>query len=88
MFELILQDSYAEWIVPLTLAVIWILSLQLFSLGHPVYTRNKSDFEPQMAIIRMPEHVIENPDRLVYLLMRTIKRKESPDDSEGPHLSI
>lgn len=88
MYDILLQDSYAEWVVPLTLAIIWILSLRLFFVAHPVYARSKMDSEWQSAIFIEPTIINERPIYIVINIMKTVKRKECPDDLEGPHLSI
>ncbi|MEK3889331.1 hypothetical protein [Bacillus sp. FSL K6-3431] len=88
MYEILLQDSYAEWVVPLTMAVVWILSLQFFSIVHPIYDHNKMESERQSTIFIVPTTRNEHPLRIAERLIKTVKRKECPDDSEGPHFSI
>ncbi|CAM4094552.1 hypothetical protein [Lederbergia lenta] len=88
MYDILLQDSYTEWVVPLTLAIMWILSLQLFSIAHPSYERNNIESTRQSAVFIVPATRSERPLRIAEQLFKTVKRKECPDDPEGPHSSI
>ncbi|MBS4178872.1 hypothetical protein [Lederbergia citrea] len=88
MFELLLQDSYTEWVIPLTLAIVWILSWQLMSLSDPVYARRKMEYPCQSTTFIVPKIINERPLLSGLQLTKTVKRKECPDDPEGPHLSI
>ncbi|MBS4202080.1 hypothetical protein KHA93_20950 [Bacillus sp. FJAT-49732] len=88
MFELLFQDSYTEWVVPLTLAITWLLSWQIFLLSHPVQANRKGKIDTAFHInhfsIPVPpkECLVFNITRFI----KTVKRKEAPDDMEGPHL--
>lgn len=88
MYEILFQDSYAEWVVPLTLALIWLLSLQLFFTAHPVHAHRKMDSDWKSAIFIVPTIINERPIAIGPQLIKSVKRKECPDDPEGPHLSI
>jgi len=88
MYEILLQESYTEWVVPLAIAIMWILSLQLFSLSHPVGSQDKFSSIQQKHIALVPSAIREIPCLNGLHLTRTVRRKECPDDTEGPHSSI
>lgn len=89
MVELLFQESYIEWILPLTIAVIWILGWQLFSLTNSVQANGKLDASFQSDIYTAPMLQQELPLCLHHDLIKTIKKKVCPDnDSEGPHLLL
>ncbi|KRG13060.1 hypothetical protein ACA29_09425 [Lederbergia galactosidilytica] len=54
MYDLLLQESYAEWILPLTIAIIWILSWQLIILSHSVQTNGRASESVHLNIFTMP----------------------------------
>jgi len=88
MFEILLQDSYTDWVVPLTVAIVWILSWQLFTLSDPVSARGKMDCPWKNEIVIPQTITDEHWFHTAQQLVKTVKRKECPDDPEGPHLSI
>ncbi|MCR2821677.1 hypothetical protein [Lederbergia panacisoli] len=88
MFDLLFHDSYTEWVVPLTLAITWLLSWQILLLSHPVQANRKGKIDTIFHIqdILIPAPPKERPVFDVSRLIKTVKRKEAPDDPEGPHL--
>jgi hypothetical protein len=88
MYELLLQQSYAEWVVPLTIALMWVLSWQFFTLAHPIYEHNKLASDRQSAVFIAPTRSVERPTCIAAQIVKTVKRKECPDDPEGLHFSI
>jgi len=88
MYEILFQESYTEWVVPLTLAITWLLSWQVLLLSHPVQTNRKGKIDTTFLIkhFSMPVPLKECPVFNVSRLIKTVKRKEAPDDPEGPHL--
>ncbi|HLU24051.1 hypothetical protein [Lederbergia graminis] len=86
MLELLLQDSYAEWVVPLTIAVIWISGWQLFSLSGYFQTHSKLDNSIHINNVEVNDCIDnERPLHIRHPFFKTVKRKECPDEVEGPH---
>ncbi|MCJ7841051.1 hypothetical protein MUB24_09080 [Lederbergia sp. NSJ-179] len=88
MYDLLLQESYAEWILPLTIAIIWILSWQLIMLSRSVQTNGRAHESVQLNIFMAPTIQNDRPHLLRFQPMKTVKRQESPDDSEEDHFPI
>lgn len=87
MYELLLYDSYLEWVVPLTVALIWIWSLKVVYIVHPVDAKTKTDKHGQAVIFhRILLHHDVSMTMILQLIM-TVRRKENPDDPEALHLS-
>ncbi|MBS4219654.1 hypothetical protein KHA96_15165 [Bacillus sp. FJAT-49711] len=88
MYDILFQESYTEWVVPLTLAITWLLSWQIVLLSHPVQTNRKRKIDTHFHIndFLTQAHPKECPVFDVSRLIKTVKRKEAPDDPEGPHL--
>ncbi|MFS0612953.1 hypothetical protein [Lederbergia ruris] len=88
MYDLLLQESYAEWVLPLTIAIIWILSWQLIMLSRSVQANGRASESVQLNIFTMPTIQNERPRHRRFQLMKTVRRQESPDDSDDHHFSI
>ncbi|KRG12247.1 hypothetical protein [Lederbergia galactosidilytica] len=88
MYDLLLQESYAEWILPLTIAIIWILSWQLIILSHSVQTNGRASESVHLNIFTMPTIRNDRPRYHRFQLMKTVRRQESPDDADDHHFSI
>ncbi|WP_062106881.1 hypothetical protein [Bacillus niameyensis] len=85
MYELLLQDTYTEWLVPLAIAAIWILSWQLFLLARPIRANGKMNNSIRMEISFSAGIPMDKPFLPNLQLIKTFKRQESPEDSEEDH---
>lgn len=89
MHDIILQETYAEWLVPLAIVTIWILRWQLLLLFQPVQVNEKMSHSIDMDIFKKPIHLVQKPLPFLWNYMILIRRKESPEDvDENHHLSI
>lgn len=85
MYEFLLQEAYAEWIIPLTIVAIWILRWQLLLLARPVTSNRKFNPYFQVDVRIEPQVSMGRPLQPHVQLLRSVKRKECPDDSEEDH---
>ncbi|RST76987.1 hypothetical protein D4T97_000325 [Siminovitchia acidinfaciens] len=83
MIELILQDSFAEWVIPLTLVIMWIFSLVIISLCHPVRAQKQYHYSSKDYLFNIPIVSDGLAPGIGLLLIKTVRRKVCPDDTEG-----
>ncbi|MFS0643378.1 hypothetical protein [Siminovitchia sp. 179-K 8D1 HS] len=88
MLDLFLQDSFAEWLVPLTILIMWMISLGIISLSSPVNTQNHYQNIKKDHIVLETAACDEPAPRRCLLLIKTVRRKVSPDDADGHGLLL
>lgn len=83
MFELFIQESYMEWLVPLTFVIMWMLTLRIISLGYSIGIQEhfQNVGKDDLTLINLGSE--DSAPRLCHQLVKTIKRKICPDDPEG-----
>ncbi|HBZ11945.1 MAG TPA: hypothetical protein DEO65_19100 [Bacillus bacterium] len=87
MFDIIFQESYAEWFIPLTILIMWILSLGIVSLSRPVNTQNHFQNFKKENILHITT-VNDEPSPCFSLqLIKTVRRKVCPDDGDA-HVNL
>lgn len=82
MIEILLQDSYAEWSVPLTILIIWIFSLVIISLFRLVNRQNhyQNIKKEKNFLNRQVYDEPSTPHCLQFIKM--VRRKLCPDDGD------
>lgn len=83
MFEVILQDSFTEWLVPLTILIMWMISLGIISLSRPVNTQSHYQNIKKDHLVLETAACDEPAPRMCLQLIKTVRRKVSPDDADG-----
>lgn len=87
MFDLIsqaTQGSFHEWAVPISIAIVWIFSWQLLQHTGMIHDHPKYDPRLRIEIHDAPALEEERPHSLAGRLAKTIRRKESSDEGDGP----